>query len=123
MAWRILKQPNGLFARFSDVVDAFTDFDMSEEQVLRYCTKEAGEQTARTKLLAAKNNPERWDEAISSAVSHSIWRVLEDCVAEDFCSCNEGDVDGAFEMAKEVLYRNLVKVVLTSIPKIEIKEN
>lgn len=30
MAWRFVKQPNGLLARFSEVVDDFTDYDMSE---------------------------------------------------------------------------------------------
>lgn len=35
MAWRIVKQPNGLFASFSDIVDHFTYTDMTQELLCR----------------------------------------------------------------------------------------
>ena len=33
MAWRLVKQPNGLIARFSDIVDHFTHANMDEALV------------------------------------------------------------------------------------------
>jgi hypothetical protein len=35
MAWRIVKQPNGLYARWSDIVDMFTDMNMTRAQALK----------------------------------------------------------------------------------------
>ena len=37
MAWRIVVQPNGKYARFSDVVDNFTDYDMTRYEALDLC--------------------------------------------------------------------------------------
>jgi hypothetical protein len=34
MAWQIVKQPNGLFARWTDICDAFTQVNMTEQQVI-----------------------------------------------------------------------------------------
>lgn len=39
MAWRLVKQPNGLFARFSDIVDHFTHYDMDECEALAVCVE------------------------------------------------------------------------------------
>jgi hypothetical protein len=36
MAWRIVKQPNGLLARFSDVVDNFTAVDMTKQEAIEW---------------------------------------------------------------------------------------
>lgn len=36
MAWRIVKQPNGLFARWTDICDAFTHANMTEQQVIEF---------------------------------------------------------------------------------------
>ena len=45
MGWRIVRQPNGGLARFSDIVDHFTCYDMSvaeavEECLMEGCSKE-----------------------------------------------------------------------------------
>jgi hypothetical protein len=40
MAWRIVKQPNGRYARFSEVIDNFTDVDMSRADALEMCCDE-----------------------------------------------------------------------------------
>lgn len=40
MAWRIVKQPNGLLARFSEVVDDFTHVNMTCEEAVILCKKE-----------------------------------------------------------------------------------
>lgn len=37
MGWRIVRQPNGLLARFSDPIDDFTDFNMTEAEALDLC--------------------------------------------------------------------------------------
>lgn len=37
MGWRIVLQPNGRLARFSDVVDDFTHFDLSEWEAVGVC--------------------------------------------------------------------------------------
>jgi hypothetical protein len=40
MAWRIVQQPNGKLARFSDVVDDFTDVDMDPWEAVDECIRE-----------------------------------------------------------------------------------
>ncbi len=40
MAWRIVQQPDGKLARFSDVCDDFTDVDMTYEEALDECIRE-----------------------------------------------------------------------------------
>jgi hypothetical protein len=37
MGWRIVKQPNGLYARFSDIVDDFTHGGLTEDEAVRVC--------------------------------------------------------------------------------------
>lgn len=40
MAWRIVLQPDGKLARFSDVVDDFTDVDMDFTEAVDECIRE-----------------------------------------------------------------------------------
>lgn len=40
MAWRIVQQPDGKLARFSEVVDDFTDVDLTYEEALDECIRE-----------------------------------------------------------------------------------
>jgi len=37
MAWRFVKQPNGRLARFSQVVNDFTDYDLTTEEAESLC--------------------------------------------------------------------------------------
>ena len=37
MGWRLVKQPNGKLARFSEVVDDFTHFDLTDSEALSIC--------------------------------------------------------------------------------------
>lgn len=55
MAWRIVKQPNGLYARFSDIVDHFTHYNMDRETAIKQCKQEPGmgEAEARDKVAGA----------------------------------------------------------------------
>lgn len=40
----ISKQPNGLYCRFSTVVDCPTDWNMTEEDYVEYCAEKAREE-------------------------------------------------------------------------------
>ncbi len=65
MGWRLVRQPNGKLARFSDVVDDFTHFDMSDLSAYAFCRDGAGVDAANSKLDAANANPTRFDECIN----------------------------------------------------------
>lgn len=75
MGWRIVKQPNGLYARFSDIVDDFTDMSMTEEEALAECRTYLGVVEAGQKVLAGiqdwkprtttpGSGTDRWDESV-----------------------------------------------------------
>jgi hypothetical protein len=40
MAWRIVQQPDGKLARFSDIVDDFTDVDMTFDEAIDECVRQ-----------------------------------------------------------------------------------
>jgi len=113
MAWRIIKQPNGKFARFSEIVDAFTDFDMTEDEALQLCTDLAGKFVAEQKIVQAKLNLDRWDEAVELEVLVSIRKALA-----FFAERNPN-----FIPYEEGVYHILEQSVLGSIPSIEIKND
>lgn len=64
MAWRIVKQPNGKYARFSEVVDDFTHYDMTREQALELCQEYLGRADSETKVANADNASDRFTEAL-----------------------------------------------------------
>lgn len=64
MAWRIVKQPNGLLARFSDIVDNFTDMNMNEEEALEVCREYCGIEEAQRKVLAGKEDWKIWTNGV-----------------------------------------------------------
>lgn len=79
MAWRIVKQPNGRLARFSDVVDNFTDVDMSEEEAIRLCHDEHGMSAAEANkkvkagvddltpwTMTPGSGQDRWDDCLKT---------------------------------------------------------
>jgi len=79
MAWRIVKQPNGRFARFSDIVDNFTHYEMSEDDVIDLCINECSlsKENAELKLGSAKDDikpytsekgsgHDRWDDCLKT---------------------------------------------------------
>jgi hypothetical protein len=54
MAWRLDRQPNGLLARFSEVVDDFTDYDMTDREAIELCKgRGMNLREARAKILGA----------------------------------------------------------------------
>lgn len=62
MAWRIVRQPNGLLARFSDVCDNFTHYDMDEEEAVQVCIDvgDMGPMGAKEKVAAGVEDHEPW---------------------------------------------------------------
>jgi hypothetical protein len=56
MGWMILRQPNGLYARFSTVVDEFTHYGMTWDEAFEVCRDEAGVETARGKMARADSD-------------------------------------------------------------------
>lgn len=50
MAWRIVVQPNGYLARFSDIVDMFTHYDMTESDAYDVCLDDLGRNDAKDKV-------------------------------------------------------------------------
>lgn len=67
MAWRIVQQPDGLFARFSDVVDAFTTYDMTYEVAIEECQRYPGmgilESREKVQRAIDAGN-ERWQDSL-----------------------------------------------------------
>lgn len=80
MAWRIVKQPNGKLARFSDIVDNFTHMDMTFNEAVEVCEMHMGKSDAREKVMrgvdddpidpgvprAATDKLERWRASIET---------------------------------------------------------
>jgi hypothetical protein len=64
MAWRIVRQPNGLLARFSDVVDNFTDMNMSEVEAYELCRESMGIEDAREKVRAGVEDWKPWTHRV-----------------------------------------------------------
>lgn len=66
MAWRIVLQPNGKYARWSDVVDDFTDKDMTRAEAYELCLQAAGAEIAKYKIEQADKHPGRFDREIET---------------------------------------------------------
>lgn len=66
MGWRLIKQPNGLYARFSDVEDDFTQYNMSQEEVLQIGAEfwDVSQALLREKIGTANDDPQGFNEAI-----------------------------------------------------------
>lgn len=62
MGWRMVRQPNGKLARFSDVVDDFTDFDLTAEEAFVLC-RNIGVVDVAMRLSAADEHPDRFEES------------------------------------------------------------
>ena len=95
MAWRIVKQPNGLLARFSDIVDNFTDINMTKAEALEYCTKEMGEVAAIEKVNAGIKDYKPWTHN-SVGSGHDRW---DDCLKTIIRVHGQKEVD---ELLKEI---------------------
>lgn len=64
MAWRMIKQPNGLLARFSEVVDNFTHVNLSVAEAIELCEEDMSADDAAQKVQRGIDSDNRWTEAI-----------------------------------------------------------
>jgi hypothetical protein len=73
MAWQFVKQPNGLFARFSGIVDSFTHVNLSEAQAIDLCEEDHGMSlsSAQLKVLSAVDDIKPWTKEKGSG--HDRW--------------------------------------------------
>lgn len=62
----IAKQPNGLYCRFSTVVDTVTDWNMTEEQYIDMCVQKAIKEAREDALDTLKNWVNPFDEVKNS---------------------------------------------------------
>lgn len=79
MAWRIVKQPNGLLARFSDVSDGFTHMQMTHEQALEVCREHMSESEAQNKVKAAVEDHIPWTVGVKGTGT-SRWEDALDTI-------------------------------------------
>ena len=80
MPARAVKQPNGLYARFSTIVDDFTDFNCSRDELWTIFRDECGVECANGKMQRADENHGRFEEEIQT-----ILFVHGDKVAKERC--------------------------------------
>lgn len=68
MAWRIVVQPNGKYARWSDIVDDFTHMEMTREEALAECRQHVGmgELESERKVANAEREPWRWADELQT---------------------------------------------------------
>ncbi len=59
MPGRIVKQPNGMYARFSTICDHFTDYDLERDMAVALMGDEA-------RVVAAESEPERFAVALKT---------------------------------------------------------
>lgn len=82
MGWRFVRQPNGLFARFSEIVDDFTDYDLSVAEAVFLCMSEHAlpKYVAEVKIQSAIDSPglNRWNEALETIeICHGKKHAIE----------------------------------------------
>jgi hypothetical protein len=78
MAWRIVRQPDGKLARWSDVVESFTHHGMTEPEAIDLCRKEMGRLDAEAKVHAGVQDYRPWTSH-ASGDGLSRWR---DCLLD-----------------------------------------
>lgn len=61
----VVKQPNGTFARFSEVVDDFTHFNLSRAEMKAELAREHGKEAAVRALAQADKDKPRWKPHVS----------------------------------------------------------
>jgi hypothetical protein len=72
MAWQIVKQPNGMYARFCEIASDFTVYGMTREDAVLLCREAGlGETEAEQNVRWAERSPKRYAEAMQTiATAH-----------------------------------------------------
>ena len=85
MAWRFVQQPNGKLARFSDIVDHFTDVDMtdSEAYIIGIFDYDCTPSSANKKIRAAREDWLPWTSKINPVHGDGLarWRDSIETIA------------------------------------------
>ena len=66
MAWRIVVQPDGKYARFSEVVDGFTHINMTRDECYEMLRESLAPRDAEGKILRAEQNLHRFKEEVET---------------------------------------------------------
>jgi hypothetical protein len=66
MVWRIVRQPNGKYARYSDVAGSFTHHNMTAEQAVEYCRENMMSRADALATVARADQPATWEECLRS---------------------------------------------------------
>lgn len=75
-------QPNGRLARFSTVVDAFTDLNMTVEEALETARRQSGRFEAEREIQRALQKPNLWDECIDTMHTMRKGEALEEVLKQ-----------------------------------------
>lgn len=67
----IAKQPNGLYCRFSGVVDTVTDWNITEEEYIEMCAERAAEQAREDAIDTLKHWTRPFEEVKDSFVPNN----------------------------------------------------
>lgn len=69
MAWCFVRQPNGLLARWSDVVDGFTHHNLSAQDALEVCKAEhaMAEEAAQRKVQGGVEDWKPWTDGVKGS--------------------------------------------------------
>jgi hypothetical protein len=70
MGAMICKQPNGKYARYSSIVDDFTDINMTEYDYIQLCVKQAIENAVSEAEQTLQHRTRKIEEAIED------WRLV-----------------------------------------------
>lgn len=76
MAWRFVKQPDGKLARWSDVVESFTDYGMTREEAIDMAVDMCGRAEAEAKVQRGLDDEEPWRDGVKGD-GLARWR---DCI-------------------------------------------
>jgi hypothetical protein len=67
MGWQIVKQPNGMYARFCEIAYDFTVYGMTREQAILLCREAGlGDMEAEQKVWRAERSPKRYTEVMQT---------------------------------------------------------
>ena len=67
MAWQIVKQPNGMYARFCEIAYDFTVYGMTREDAILVCREAGlGDVEAELNVRRAERSPKRYSEVMQT---------------------------------------------------------
>lgn len=80
MGWKIVQQPDGNLARFTSVVNNFTDMGMSDAEALSICQDYVNPSQAKAIVMRALNRPDpekEWENCLRIIVESHGYEALK----------------------------------------------